>query len=214
MRLLTGLVAIAFPLVACINASPETKEIDFMGEVAGVEFSEAWVLEPEAVSVARGGPSSEVTVGPQDIALVGGRILRVPANTPGGNQCLELIHPSLVAGITGEPAATVDDVPRFESNYDWTVPCVIMGQLAPDGTVAWFQVLDISSVGGVDLAVVGEVREVDTASLTVTTADGYRFALGSDETDCGQHPSEVRSMNALADWETGIVVVLSCLPDF
>ncbi len=231
--LFIGSIALFLLVVGCSDASPRPAAteagatttvaapapddsqapvtIDFMGQVAGVDFSDTWSIEPPAVALTRGGPSGEVRVGPQDIALVGGPMLRVPANTPGGNWCLDLIHPSQVADITGQAFATVDDVPRFERGTDWTAPCVIMGRYAPDGTVAWFQVLEIAEANGIDLAVVGDVREVDNESLSVTTADGYRFDLARVATECGRRPSEVRFLTALADWGTGTVVVLRCI---
>ena len=185
-----------------------------MGEVESVVFGDDWAMQPREATLARGGPDGDVTVGPQTVALVDGRTLDVPALTPGGNLCLGLGHPSQVSAITGEPTASLEDVPRLETAVDWTDPCVIMGQLRNSGSVAWFAVLDTTSFQGRSLADVGEVAAVDLAAGTMTTLDGFEFPLDATESDCGRPLTEGGFMQALADWNTGSVVALVCLYEY
>ena len=122
-----------------------------------------------------------------------------------------MIHPSQVPGITGEPDAGLADVPRFERGKDWSEPCAIMGAYHPDGTVAWFEVLDIVSAAGLDLADVGSVPGDFIESGTVVTGGGFEFTLGTNETSCGLPPSDVPYVTLLLDWTIGEIIVLQCI---
>jgi hypothetical protein len=88
-----------------------------------------------------------------------------------------------------------------------------MGELGADGSVAWFEVIDTTTIDGRLLADLGDVAEINVPGRTVTTLDGFEFLLETTETDCGLGPAEVDGVQALADWTTGAVVALICLYD-
>ena len=166
--------------------------VDFIGEVVSVEFDPSWVLNPPTVAFAGGGRDSYVTVGPQTIALGNGASLYVPARTPGGNFCTELIPP---------PSK------KYEDEFHSTT-CVVMGQLTEQGEVAWFQVLQTTTNKGRELADVGWVTSIDTSDQVVMVETGFEFPLGTQEPDCVRG-----SLGLLArvDWSTGEVVSLECI---
>ena len=198
----TFLVSIVFLVVlqGCSDSDRVAKRgpVDFIGEVKSVVFDVGWAMDP--IGLALGGPDSDVTLGPQLITLVDGQQLDVPAATPGGNNCPELIHPSL-----GD----------LERRTDPTNHCVIMGQRGVDGRVAWYEVLNVGTPNGPARADIGYVAEIDAAAGTMTTKGGFEFPLAADESDCGfgLEFSDVAAVRAFADWTTGEVVVLVCLFD-
>lgn len=207
---LAGVVLVVALIVVALNRSEgQTAAIDFMGEVESVTFGDGWEINGGVLG--GGGPDSPITVGPQTVTLVGGDVLTVSSGTPGGNLCLELVHPEQVPEIAGEPSVTdVEEIPMYEGWWDWTIPCVVMGQVKDTGDVAWFQVLAVSEFDGMKVAEVGQAARIDFEQDTVVTSSGFRFNLRPDKSDCGEGLDDVAAMYALADWTSADVVGLRC----
>lgn len=187
------------------------RSFDFVGDVVNVEFGSDWSMNPPSVALASGDSNPGTTVGPQTIVLGDGQRLHVPAGTPGGNTCLALIHPSQAAGITGDENATVKDVPRWETNRDWSLPCVVAGQFADDSTVSWFVVFEVVEYEGAQLADIGSVNPQSLDEGFITTRRGYRVPTTVEHTDCGLPIGEAADTKALLDWTTGEATALVCL---
>ncbi len=75
----------------------------------------------------------------------------------------------------------------FESNRDWTLPCVVAGQFRTGSTVEWFVLLDVVVQG---LADVGYVAEQSLEDGFMTTRRGYRVPTAVTSTDCGMEIGE------------------------
>lgn len=107
----------------------------FFGRVVSVEFGDDWAITPSDVAVTPGA-SSGTTVGPAILYFDNGTSLEVPAGTPGGNACLELVRPEDWPAITGLENPTLKQLRRNDIPND----CFLYGVLTPDGQVAWFDV--------------------------------------------------------------------------
>ncbi len=206
---LLATVGIAALTAVALTRTDTVREVDFIGEVQAVSFGPGWRMTGAVLS--GGGRRADAKVGPQTIMLTDGTELRVPPDTPGGNLCLALIHPSQVGDVAGEPSVTdVEEIPKFEGWWDWSMPCVVMGETTETGEVAWFQVLAVVPQNGDLLAEVGSVIGLDFEEGAVYTSDGLRFPLAAKDSDCGEPLNSVALMTALADWTTGEVVALRC----
>ena len=204
LRSVGTIVLLALALPGCSTEDPVVESrgaIDFIGEVAHVDFASGWTMDRTDGGGLRGGLDSDTTVGPQRIVLTNGEQLEVPAATPGAVYCAELYHPSLHVGYEVDPDL-------------WESRCVIMGQRTDGGDVAWFQALRIERHNGSPLVDVGYVATMDTTANTLRTTDGIEFPLVAVESDCGLLPGEPAAMSALADWTSGEVVAVICLFDY
>jgi len=107
----------------------------FFGRLTTVEFGNEWTINPSDVAVTPGAAAG-TAVGPAILHFADGTSLEVPAETPGGNACIELVRPQDWAGITGLENPTLDQLRRNDIPYD----CFVYGALTPDQKVAWFDI--------------------------------------------------------------------------
>lgn len=109
----------------------------FLGRVVNVEFGDDWAITPADVAVTPGAKSG-TTVGPAILYFEDGTSLEVPAGTPGGNACLELVRPEDWTAITGLENSTLEQLRRNGIPGD----CFLYGALRPNGQVAWFDIAE------------------------------------------------------------------------
>ena len=112
----------------------------FFGRVVRVEFGPDWRISPGNVAVTPGA-ISDTTVGPATLHFEDGTEVWVPPDTPGGNQCVELVRPEDWFAIAGLPDATLEQVILYGHLYD----CFLYGALRADGSVAWFDVAEYTA---------------------------------------------------------------------
>lgn len=178
----------------------------FAGRVAVVEFGDGWALGPGDVVLSKGALLG-TTVGPATIQLTDGTALQVPPNTPGGNQCAELLRDEdwyAINGLPGPPDR------GWQNAYGH---CYLYGGLNADGSVAWFNAATygesepVEGAGDVFVAVVEPV--VDVASGAVTVQGGVTFSTAADA------PVEMCSAAiktiALIDVRTSLVTATECV---
>jgi len=104
---------------------PPASTSGFFGRVTDVEFGDTWHIEP-ADGPLTPGPFNGSTLGPATLTFEDGSLLYVPENTPGGNDCLQLISAAEARRLPGLGF----DVP--------TQDCWLYGGLDETGDVSWF----------------------------------------------------------------------------
>lgn len=107
----------------------------FLGRVVSVEFGDEWAITPADVAVTPGAASG-TTVGPAILYFDDGTSLEVPASTPGGNACIELVRPEDWTTITGLKNPNLEQLRRNGILGD----CFLYGALRSSGQVEWFDI--------------------------------------------------------------------------
>ncbi|MEX0865638.1 MAG: hypothetical protein WD269_12330 [Acidimicrobiia bacterium] len=143
----------------------------FIGRVVSVEFGDEWAITPSDVAVTPGAAAG-TTVGPAILHLDDGTTLEVPAGTPGGNGCIELVRPEDWAAITGLENPTLEQLRRNDIPYD----CFIYGALTPGGQVAWFDIAAEYRAGDPTSKLLRRPVRLVEDSLIVEGDLGFRLA--------------------------------------
>jgi hypothetical protein len=195
---------------------------DVIGTVKRVDFAKNYKTQPKTITMSvapelnvRQSGASTFTVGPERIHLTDGRVLRVPAHTPGANACIELMTKDDKIAVTGlgPPDGLLDRVVRNYGPRNWT--CVIVAALDAHGLVTRFSVLDTTDklVANKGLASVRGV--VARRGGRYLTESGYAFPLDPHATgDCTPDKislSEHRPNEALIDSKRKTIVEIDCL---
>jgi hypothetical protein len=151
---------------------------DVIGTVTHVDFAKGYQTQPKKITMTyvpeldiRQDGASTFTVGPERIHLTDGRVVRVPAHTPGANACAELMTTADKIAYTG---FSLPDA--LNTRYLPGHPCVIIAALDAQGLVQRFSVLNTDqrdTHGG--LANVGAV--VARRGSRYLTDSGYAFPL-------------------------------------
>jgi hypothetical protein len=216
--------AVAFVLAAQIaacggshSAAVHVKEHawNFIGRVGRVEFDKGYDWQPKTIAMAGApeiGGKATFTVGPETIVLTDGRVLHVPARTPGANACVELMTNANKLAVTGFPppeglrdAAVRNYGPRNKF-------CVIIGSVV-DGVVHRFSVVSDDTSA---LANVGALASARAGSYLTTS--GYRFRFDAHiGGKCGPaniSPKKLLSgaqlHEALVNPASGTIVTINC----
>jgi len=201
---------------------------DVIGTVARVDRSPDYYTQPETIVTTgapeiSSGPSAGAvfTVGPERIDLVDGKVLVVPAGTPGANACIALMTDADRLDLTGLPApeGLRDAAVR---NYGGVArgQCVVAAALDVRGLVVRFSVLDTAesekSHLHVGLANVGGI--VARSGDRYLTSSGYSFPLDRQvRGSCAPGQVSVsrlrnsRPNNAYVDPRIGAIVEVDCL---
>ncbi len=192
----------------------------FFGRVVQVNFGNEWAIEPSDVALTPGAIAG-TCVGPAVLHLADGRMLEVPARTPGGNWCFELVRPEDYEDVTGLENPTEQQV-RF-NDVPWD--CFVYGGLDESERVAWFDVaeynevpFDQSGLGAGHARLRRDVVAVGDGSVILR--GGIAFALaGTVRLDCMQRdldelvdqlPNLEIPPRVVIDASTGEVVRLEC----
>lgn len=90
--------------------------------------------------------------------------------------------------------------------FDWSQPCVVMGAFNEDGTVRWFQILQVLEIDEQLVAEVGTLHRLDTSDGMVLTRSGVLLPAPGLEHECRQAAGAM----LYADWSVGTVTVMRC----
>jgi hypothetical protein len=176
--------------------------VDFVGHLVAADLS-AWDVAqsgtfPTTIEFTRGGPRSEILVGPATFTLGDGRVIDIAPGTPGGNQC-ELLDPN--------PTPT-------------TQVCVVMGAFHPGTTTAaWFTaVLQTPVAGGFMSDSIGVDDHVAMLSVGLDTWTSLPIPRGTPAKCPDAMPFEraaefaSHGFAATIDFD-GTIIGLECLAD-
>ena len=111
--------------------------VTFAGLVVKVEQLPGWGHAPPRAALAPGDGSSGFTIGPGVLVLDTGRRIAFDRDTPGGNQCLELLSREDWLPVTGTEHPTEG---MLRSQGQLASPCAVIGQVDSAGRAAWFAV--------------------------------------------------------------------------
>lgn len=189
----------------------------FYGRVIDVDFGSAWSIDPPDVAITPGAVAG-TTVGPASVVFKDGVRLEVPARTPGGNACIELVRRDDWEAITGLENPTLEQV-RFNN-----IPndCFIYGALAADDTIAWF---DIAEYRQGDPTATLLRRPISLADDILVLDGGISFPIAAnvqilcqDVVTVDEYAADLpgradRARVGIAI-DTGEVASISCLVDF
>jgi hypothetical protein len=196
-------------------AFAEPRAHNFLGVVAEAHLHDDWRVEP-ADALWSTGEDASTRVGPATVRLVDGDVLYIPAGTPGGNACPDLIRVEEIARMEAIPVemADYDAVSHPKPSL-----CVLIGERDPEGVVSWFQVLHRLSDDGSQVEFGSGVLD---NGRQVRVQEGFIFALAPDvRIDCLpgdglDSPEEV--FEERAGWhvshvsvDTGQVTELACI---
>jgi hypothetical protein len=136
-------------------------------------------------------------VGPATLYLADGRELKVPAETPGGNNCIELIRPEDWKAITGFENPTPDQLRSLLPPFN----CFLYGALRSDGAVGWFNVAREYRTGDPTAALLRHPVAMSSGLLVVD--GGLGLVIAADvEVLCG-------NIDSIEGWLADIDDVLS-----
>jgi hypothetical protein len=223
---IVGIVVVARHRSSAPAPRPVEHRWDVIGTVAGVVRAPGYHTEPEAIVTTgapeiSSGPSagSLFTVGPERIDLVGGKVLVLPAGTPGANACIDLMTDADKLDLTGLPAPEGLRDAGVRNYGAVRGQCVVVAALDAHGRVARFSVLDTAGneKSGTHPGLANAGGIAARSGDRYLTSSGYSFPL--DRHVWGScSPDQVsvsrlrhRPNNAYVDPRVGTIVEVDCL---
>lgn len=169
---LRPIIFAAVLLGACSDSTTSREPVqirrwDMVANVASVDYGTARASYQTSAA-------GDLPVGPMTLTLEDGRTLAVPADTLGGNFCVQFLDAKDRANLVGLPAPSEADTLAFLHRSDTT--CTVIAGLSDAHTVEWFEI--VAPAAGGDSLDVGYVDHVD--GTTITTTKGWQFQLADD----------------------------------
>jgi hypothetical protein len=135
-----GISAVVLVVSGCSGGNPTTKVEERSWDVTGtvVHVQRGLDFEASSRAITLGGRHSpEFSLGPMELALADGTILRVPAATPGGNACIVFMSDAEKLEATGLPApeGLSDQAVAKSIGLSRAMTCTVIAELSEAGTV-------------------------------------------------------------------------------
>jgi hypothetical protein len=212
---------LAVPVVAALGCSDDGSNFgavderawDEVGIVVAAELGPEF--EPADGSFSRGG--GYLTPGEAILTLQGGGELEIPAGTPGGNMCAELMSEADRVAASGFPPPRGTTPEAVHVSLSGTGQCIVIAELEQGRTVRRFEILPSDGRGLAEVG--GLVSRGDGGYLT---SSGYRFAAAEHaEVVCDIDPPQRISdfvdeeiwNTAFLDPATDTIVKVVCIYD-